>query len=411
MIYADLHTHSKYSRATSNKMNIKHLSINGCVKGLNLIGTGDFTHPEWLKEIKENTIHKESGILESKHNDMKFMLTSEIATIYSQNQKVRKIHHIIILPSLEHVEQFNDLLRKKLYKKGKKCNLTHDGRPIIGMTSIELAETVFSVHDKALLIPAHIWTPWFSLFGSKSGFNNISDCYGEYTKKILSVETGLSSDPLMNWRLSMLDDYTLISNSDCHSPYVYRIGRECNVFTWDRISYDNLYNTLRTRKGFEHTIEVDPGYGKYYFDGHRKCGVCLKPKESMKMNNECPECGKKLTIGVLHRVEQLADREEGYKPKKRIPFKYHIPLIEIISKILGYGVKTKKVNNYYNNLIKKYDNEFNIMFNIDTKELDNKLLAHTINELRNNNLKISPGYDGVYGEPVIEKQQSSLSCF
>ncbi len=354
MIFADLHIHSKYSRATSNTMDIKHLSKYGVMKGLNIIGTGDITHPQWQKEVKNETEDLSNGVFKSKYNNMRFVLSSEIATIYSQDDEVKRVHHVIIFPNFEVVDQFTDSLRRKLLARGKKCNLESDGRPIIGMNSIELAETLFEIDEKILLIPAHIWTPWFALFGSKSGFDKIEDCYAEYSKKIFGLETGLSSDPLMNWRLNNIKDYALISNSDCHGPFVDRIGRECNVFNGDveEFNYARMRKDIMQKK-LAYTVEVDPSYGKYHFDGHRNCNVCFTPQESIAVNNKCPKCNRGLTIGVLHRVEELANHEQGYKPPDAVPFEYHIPMIEIISKLISKGVKTQVVVRVYEELIKK----------------------------------------------------------
>jgi PHP family Zn ribbon phosphoesterase len=411
MIYSDFHIHSKYSRATSNTMDIKHLSIYGKMKGLNLIGTGDITHPKWINEVKNETTDLKNGFYKSNYNEMRFLLSAEIATIYSQDNKVRRIHHILFFPSFEIVEQFNDSLRKYLLNKGKKCNLSSDGRPIIGLTSVELCDIAFKISPNILVIPAHIWTPWFSIFGSMSGFDKFTDCYKEYSGKIYAYETGLSSDPLMNWRLSQLNNKLLISNSDCHGPFVDRIGREANAFNGDifDFSFDKLYESIK-KKDMAFTIEVDPSYGKYHFDGHRKCNVCFSPSESIKNNNICPICNKHLTIGVLHRVEELANFPLDYKPKNAIDFKYHVPLIEIISKLLGKGVKTKPVNLIYEDLIKKYGNEYSILYDLGIKEIDPSFngLGRVIKSLRDKTMKVIPGYDGVYGEPVIEKLEKKV---
>ena len=418
MIYSDFHIHSKYSRATSNTMDIKHLSTYGAMKGLNLIGTGDITHPKWMSEVKSETEELGSGFYKSKYNEMRFLLSTEIATIYSQDEKVKRVHHILFFPSFEIAEQFNDSLRKYLTSKGKKCNLSSDGRPIIGLSSVQLCELAFKVSEKILIIPAHIWTPWFSLFGSMSGFDKFEDCYKEYSNKIYAYETGLSSDPLMNWRLSQLKSKLLISNSDCHGPYVDRIGREANAFKGDinSFSYDKLFESIK-KKELAYTIEVDPSYGKYHFDGHRKCSICFSPKESLKNGNICPVCKKQLTIGVLHRVEELADLPENHKPINAIDFKYHVPLIEIVSKLAGKGINTKVVSSIYEDLIKKHGNEYSILYDSNASEIDSSYngLGQVIKSLRDKTMKVIPGYDGVYGEPVIKKleikPQKSISEF
>ncbi len=417
MIYGDFHIHSKYSRATSKSMDIKHLSVFGAMKGLNLIGTGDITHPKWIDEVKNETIDLNNGFYKSKYNDMRFMLSSEIATIYSQDGKVKRVHHVLFFPSFEVVHQFNDSLRSYLEKKGKKCNLSSDGRPIIGLTSVELCDIAFKISDKILVIPAHIWTPWFSMFGSMSGFDKFEDCYKEYSNRIYAYESGLSSDPLMNWRLSQLSNKLLISNSDCHGPGVDRIGREANAFKGNILdfSYDKLCSSIKNRD-LAFTIEVDPSYGKYHFDGHRKCNVCLEPKESQKNNNICPVCHKQLTIGVLHRVEELADKPEGFKPANSPDYKYNVPLIEIISKMSGKGVGTKLVVAVYNDLINKFGTEYSLLYDADLKAIDSSYsgLGRVVKSLRDKSMKVLPGYDGVYGEPVIEKQlmpQKSIGDF
>ncbi|MFA5303860.1 MAG: endonuclease Q family protein [Candidatus Nanoarchaeia archaeon] len=406
MIYSDFHIHSKYSRATSKTMDIKHLSIYGAMKGLNLIGTGDITHPKWINEVKDETNDLGNGFYKSKYNSMQFLLSTEIATIYSEDGKVKRVHHILFFPSFEIVEQFNDSLRQYLTSKGKKCNLSSDGRPIIGLTSVELCDIAFKISPKILVIPAHIWTPWFSMFGSMSGFDKFEECYKEYSNKIYAYESGLSSDPVMNWRLSQLNNKLLISNSDCHGPFVDRIGREANAFNGDiaEFSYDKLFENIK-RKEMAYTIEVDPSYGKYHFDGHRKCNICFNPAESIKNNDICPVCKKHLTIGVLHRVEELADLPENHKPANAIDFKYHVPLIEIVSKLLYKGIKTKPVNSIYEDLIKKHGTEYSILYDSNISEIDSSFegLGQVIQSLRDKTMKVIPGYDGVYGEPIIKK--------
>ncbi|MDP7282107.1 MAG: endonuclease Q family protein [Candidatus Undinarchaeales archaeon] len=310
--YADLHIHSRFSRATSKNITIDNLEKYARIKGITLLGTGDFTHPKWLEELKEKLTEDGSGFLKTVGAptplrpgapELKFVLQAEISQMYRHEDKGRRVHNLLLAPSFEIVEQINEFLAPR----GK---LASDGRPIFsGLSCVELCENLFEISDKIEIIPAHIWTPWFSVLGSKSGFNSIKECFGEYTNKIHALETGLSSDPAMNWRLSQLDQFTLVSNSDTHSYWPWRLGRECNILDIEP-TYSALQNTLKTSKGFEYTIEVDPSYGKYHFDGHRKCSVCFEPKESLKHEDICPKCGKPLTIGVLHRVEELADRED-----------------------------------------------------------------------------------------------------
>jgi len=400
-VFADLHIHSKYSRATSNQMDIENLSKFGKQKGLNLIGTGDFTHPIWLDELKQRLSGDEIFI----HDGMNFVLTAEISNIYSTDKGLKKVHHVIIAPNFDVVDQINEHL-------GKKGNLSADGRPIFGKySSVELVEDMMGISNKIMVIPAHIWTPWFSLFGSMSGFDSIKECYQDQIKHIHALETGLSSDPEMNWRLSQLDRFTLISNSDSHSPWPLRMGRECNVLDIE-LSYNNLINSLKTRQGFISTIETEPSYGKYHLDGHRACNICMSPKESIKLNKICPKCGRKLTIGVLHRVEELADRPEGYKPTDAVPFVKLLPLMEIIASVLNMGVSTNKVGNEYRKLISAFGIEFNVLLDVKREELLKVIkpdLVNAIIQVRKQDVEIEPGYDGVYGKPIfrIETEKES----
>ena len=395
-IYADLHIHSRFSRATSKNLTIENLEKYARIKGVNLLGTGDFTHPKWLEELKEN-LTEDSGFLKTK-TGFKFVLQAELSNMFRQDDKGRRVHNIILAPSFEIVDQINEFLAPK----GK---LASDGRPIFGkMSCIELCTGLFSISDKIEVIPAHIWTPWFSVLGSKSGFDSIKECYGPFTDKIHALETGLSSDPEMNWRLSQLDRFTLVSNSDTHSFWPWRMGRECNVLDIEP-NYNSLLNSLKTQKGFEYTIEVDPSYGKYHFDGHRKCDVCFEPKESLKNQDKCPKCGKALTIGVLHRVEELADRKEGVKPKDAPDFKTMLPLSEIIA--LALGVKSPastRVNAIYYKLIEGFGNEFKVLLEAgetELKKIVNEKLSSLIIKNREGNIKVRPGFDGEYGKPKI----------
>jgi len=385
-------------------MNIEELSRNAKIKGLQILGTGDFSHPLWLKELKEK-LEKENDIY--KYNEMYFVPSNEISLIYTQDKKVRKIHNVILAPDFDVVDQINEFL-------GKKGRLDYDGRPIFGFDCIELVDELMKISRDIEIIPAHIWTPWFSLFGSMSGFDSVEECFGEKTKYIHALETGMSSDPAMNWRLSSLDKFTLVSNSDSHSPYPWRIGREANVFSLKNVSYKNIINAIRTRKNFLFTVEVNPSYGKYHYDGHRNCNFSCSPKEAIRLKNICPVCGKPLTIGVLHRVEELADKPEGRKPKNAIDFKSLIPLSEIISLATGHAIFTKKVWEIYNKLIDRFENEFNILLNVSRNDLE-KVVKEKIAELiiknRNGKIKVKPGYDGVYGVPLLDDKQQKLSDF
>ena len=399
---ADFHIHSKYSRAVSPLMNLENLDKWARIKGIKVLGTGDFTHPKWFDEIKENLEPAETGLFKFKKTDSptRFILTAEISCIFSKGGKVRKIHIILFAPSISAVEKIN----KQLSKIG---NLHSDGRPILGLDAKELAKIVLESDKDCLLVPAHIWTPWFSIFGSKSGFNTIEECFEEYSKHIYAGETGLSSDPKMNWRLSQLDNITLISNSDSHS--LQKIGREANVFNAD-LSYNSITDILKTKdkKKFLYTVEFFPEEGKYHYDGHRTCDISLSPKESKKYDNICPKCKKPLVIGVLNRVEELADRAINFKPNNAIPFKSLIPLNEIIAESIGVSTASKKVAEYYNQLIKNIGSEFKILLDSSKKEIEENSLskiAEGVMRVREGKVFIEPGYDGVYGKIEIFSKQ------
>ena len=332
---ADLHIHSKYSRATSRNMSPGNLWKWAQLKGISVMGTGDLTHPQWIGELKEKLIPTDSGLYELKKEyysddvpiscraDVSFMLTSEVSCIYSKNDRVRKIHSLVFAPDFDAADKINSALSKI-------GNLSSDGRPILGLDAKRLLEIVLESSSDAMLIPAHAWTPHFSVFGAASGFDSLEECFEDLTPHIYAIETGLSSDPPMNRRLSMLDSITLISNSDAHSPA--KIGREANIFDTD-MSYSGIIKALRTGKGFSGTIEFFPEEGKYHYDGHRNCGISFIPEEARKHNGLCPSCGKTITVGVMHRVDELADRKNG-RGKGLPGFHSIIPLPEIISEIV-----------------------------------------------------------------------------
>lgn len=387
-IVADFHIHSKYSRATSPKMNLETLAFFSKQKGIDVLGTGDFTHPLWFAELKKLK-EKEQGLFTLGNNDVRFILSSEISCIYSKNGKTRKIHMLIIAPDLKTVEKIN----KKLDQIG---NLKADGRPILGLDVKKLVEIALNASERCLCVPCHVWTPWFSLFGSKSGFDTIEECFEDYSKYIYAIETGISSDPLMNQRLSMLKNITLISNSDAHSPA--KLMREACVFDTG-LDYDSIMNTIKTRKGFLYTIEFFSQEGRYHHDGHRACNISFTPEETNKHNGICPTCGKLLTVGTLNRVEELAD--EGFKGT--IPFKSLIPLREIIADGFGVGVNTKKVALAYESLINQYT-EFDILINTSFSDLEkasSNMIANGIIKVRKGEVSITPGYDGEYGKIKI----------
>ena len=403
---ADLHIHSRFSRATSRDMSLENLWKWAQLKGISVVGTGDFTHPRWYQELKEKLDIKYDNLFklkvkycaddipESCRAEVYFMLTAEVSCIYTKNGKVRKIHSLIFAPDLATVSRINTVLSRI-------GNISSDGRPILGLDAKKLLKIVLDVSEKALIVPAHAWTPHFSVFGASSGFDSLEECYEELTGYIHAIETGLSSDPSMNWRLSSLDKITLISNSDAHSPA--NLGREANIFDTG-VSYDSIIRAIKTREGFLKTIEFFPEEGKYHYDGHRACGVSLSPRETIKHNYLCPVCGKKVTVGVMHRVEKLADREGGIRPSGALPFHSLIPLREIIAETIRIGVNSKAVNSEYFNLIEKLGNEFEILIEAsldDVERAGSPMLREAISRMRSRNVHIAPGYDGEYGRIKI----------
>ncbi|CAN2040849.1 DNA helicase II / ATP-dependent DNA helicase PcrA [Candidatus Magnetomoraceae bacterium gMMP-15] len=421
---ADLHIHSHFSRATAKNLNLESLYMAARTKGINVVGTGDFTHPGWLAELKEKLEPVEPGlfclkkeitdILDKKippscKGDVRFMLTVEISSIYKKDGKTRKNHNVIFAPNLEVVEKFDS----KLDRIG---NIKSDGRPILGLDVMNLLEILLETSEDAFLVPAHIWTPWFSTLGSKSGFDSLKECFEDLTPYIFAVETGLSSDPPMNWRVSFLDNLTLISNSDAHSPD--KLGREANLFDTE-LSYYAMKDAMKTGNGFSGTIEFYPEEGKYHFDGHRKCNVRLSPAETIKYNGLCPECGKPLTLGVLYRIEQLADRFDGKKPKRAKNFHSLIPLKEILSEILKVGPKSKKVLKHYEELIGKLGSEFSILKDLSIDEINAGMpvLGEAVKRMREGKVILNGGFDGEFGTTQIftpgeiEKLMGQTSLF
>ena len=411
LFYADLHIHSKYSRATSKSCNLEEMALWAEKKGLGLISTGDFTHPAWFSEIKEKLLPLGDGTFKLKEckSPVRFILSVEISTIYKQWDKTRKVHHVIFAPDLECAENF----RQKLGAIG---NIVSDGRPILGLNSRDLLETALEAGEGMELIPAHIWTPWFSVLGSKSGFNCIEDCYGDLAGHIFAVETGLSSDPEMNWKVSKLDKYRLVSNSDAHSPS--KLAREATVFDTN-MNYYGIMNALKTGCGYAGTVEFFPEEGKYHEDGHRKCNVCITPEESKKLNNICPVCGKPLTIGVLNRVYELADRpfDSDYRPVTAGKVFSLVPLAEILSEIMQVGAASKSVMLEYDKLIHKFGSELSILQEIPVDEISkvSPLLGEGILRLRQGKVIKQAGYDGEYGvirlfekDELIQKKYMNL---
>ena len=404
-VVADLHIHSKYSRATSRKMDVEHIALFAQLKGLKVVGTGDFTHPMWLRELRAWLEEEgDTGLyrpLKPEGSPVRFLVQGEICTVFESDVdgRTHRIHHVILAPSLEAAEQIND----RLARFG---DLSSDGRPTLAMSAAELVEEVLETCPEAEVIPAHAWTPWFSLFGAFSGFDRLEDCYEDMTDHIHALETGLSSDPPMNWRVSALDRLALVSNSDSHSPYPWRIGREANVFELEpgELSYKAIVEAIRRkdRRRFLMTIEVDPRYGKYHWSGHRQCGVALPPEEALKLGNRCPVCGKPLTKGVEQRVEELADRPPGFRPEGAIDFIHLLPLSEIIASVIGArGPDEPEVWRIYDALVAHFGDELSVLLDAQRDEIEpvaGPLVAEAILRVREGRIRITPGYDGVYGQ-------------
>jgi len=360
------------------------------IKGVEVLGTSDFTHPEWIKEIKNHLVEDDSGVLKTT-TGFPFILQTEISLIYTQAGKGRRVHVVILAPNFAVVEQITEYLKRH-------GRVDYDGRPIFKIPAHDLVYELRNISPEIEVIPAHIWTPWFSMFGSNSGFDSIHECFKDQAKNIHVLETGLSSDPPMNWRLSQLDNYGLVSFSDSHSFWPWRLGREATILDLKKLNYKEILRALRTFEGLSGTVEVNPAYGKYHVDGHRNCGVIMNPSEAIKNNNICPVCKKPLTLGVAHRVEELADRKLGFRPKNARDFHTLIPLSEVIAKLIGKSVATKSVWQEYNKLLKEFKSEYKILLSAPREELikhTHEKIADAIMKNRIGGLKIKPGYDGV----------------
>ena len=410
-VIADLHMHSRFSRATSAKMNVKEIARFARIKGLDVVGTGDFTHPRWFKELTQDLVKIEGTGLYKTANEpespVNFMMTSEVSTIFTFRGEAKKVHHVILTPSLETAAQIND----RLTRYG---DLAIDGRPMLNMTAPQLVEEVMQVSSENMVFPAHAWTPWFSVFGAFSGFDRMEDCYQDMTRHIHALETGLSSDPPMNWRLSALDKFTLVSNSDSHSHWPWRMGREANVFELERVTYHEIVDTIKQKdsRRFKFTIETDPAYGKYHWTGHRNCHVSIPPQEAIKLGNICPVCGRRLTEGVEQRVEELADRPVGFKPQGAIGFMHLLPLSEIIATVIGMSnPSVQGVWNIYNNLIEQFKDEYTVLIDASQEamaKIVESRIAEAIVNVREGKIHVIPGYDGVYGQPVFSEAQKNV---
>lgn len=395
---ADLHIHSRYSRACSKAINIENLEKYARLKGVGLLGTGDFTHPEWVKEINSKLSEDENGILRTS-SGFPFLWQTEISLMYKQGGKGRRVHHVILAPDGECASQFTS----ELSKRGR---LDYDGRPIFGFSSVELMDILLSISKKFVVIPAHVWTPYFGALGSKSGFDSIEECFLDKSKHIYAIETGMSSDPAMNWRLSCLDKYALVSFSDMHSFWPWRMGREATVFDVE-MSFDGIAGAIMSRRGLAGTVEVKPDYGRYHFDGHAKCGVVFSPKETVAHHGICPVCGKPLTVGVLYRVEELADRPDGFKPKDAPDFHTLLPLSEIVKGVFGVSqLASKRVWSEYYNIMKGFSSEYEVLMDASKErllEVTSEKMASAIIRARDDGIYVKPGYDGEYGVPVFDE--------
>jgi uncharacterized protein (TIGR00375 family) len=399
-IITDLHIHSRFSRACSNKINIPNLVKYAKIKGINLLGTGDFQHPQWFKELE--VLEEKDGILY--YQDFPFLWQTEVSLMYSQDGKGRRIHYVILAPNKEVVGQ----ITKFLQSKGR---LDYDGRPIFGFSSVILAEEMMKISEEIEIIPAHSWTPWFGIFGSMSGFNSLKEAFGDKVNRIHAIETGMSSDPEMNWRIGELNEKSIVSFSDSHSFWPWRIGREATIFLGE-LTYKNILKQIR-ENSFKATIETDPAYGKYHWDGHRNCNFSCSPVESKNLDNICPKCNKKLTIGVENRVEHLATNPKGFMPENAKPFYKLLPLHELIALAKASTLSSKKTWQLYNQLIEKFGSEFNILLHAEKTELakaipSDEQLVKLIIDNRIGNLKVKPGYDGEYGVPMLKEKQGTL---
>ncbi len=414
-VFADLQVHSPYSRATSKNMNLKEVARFASMKGLNVVGTGDFTHPDWRKEVRRDLQDvTDSGLYELRDGtfQVQYMITGEVNTTFSFGDKSRRIHHCLLAPSIESADAVSD----RLAKHG---SLSSDGRPTLRATAPELVDEVLEADGRCAIFPAHAWTPWFSLFGAVSGFDSFVDCYQERSEKVFALETGMSSDPPMNWRLSQLDRLCLVSNSDAHSAWPWRLGREANVFELDHVTYQSIVDAVKEKdsKRFLFTIETSPAYGKYHWTGHRECKVSMCGKDARRLNDKCPRCGRKMTRGVEERIEELADRPESYVPKNPIGSRHLLPLSEIIALASGnINPGSTKVWDVYNMLVGKFGSEYSVMLDVPEGQLQSVVgpeVSGAILRVRNDDIYVEPGYDGVYGKldlsmPAPIKKSPSL---
>ncbi|MEM4245804.1 MAG: endonuclease Q family protein [Candidatus Bathyarchaeia archaeon] len=412
-VIADLHTHSRYSRATSENMNLEDLNHFGLIKGLSVVGSGDFTHDKWIRELKEKLQEVDGSglyVLKGGGRGLRFILSCEVSTIFNYMNQSQHVHHVILTPKLDYAEA----LAEKLSRYG---DLSVDGRPVLSLSAPELVEVVLEVSRENVIFPAHIWTPWYSILGGNNSFNSVEECYQDKAHEIFALETGLSSDPPMNWRVKSLDRFTLVSNSDSHSAWPWRIGREANVFELRELTYGELTGALRSKdpRRMLFTVETHPQYGKYHWTGHRRCGVSMPPEEAIKAGNRCPRCGRLMVKGVEQRVEELATRKKGERPEGAIDFLHVLPLSEIISTVLGLGSPAlKKVWELYNLLVSKFGNEFKVLLDAEIEKVREMVgggIADIISRMREGKIQVVPGYDGVYGRLSLSDSNGSGEAY
>ncbi len=408
-IISDLHIHSKHARATSSKISIENLEKYAKIKGINLLGVGDLQHPLRREEIDKKLVEDDKGILRTSPGaEVGFLWQTEISLMYSQDGKRRAIHHVVLLPNKETANQFTEFL----LSKGR---IDYDGRPIFGMSSPEFVEELKKINSKIEIIPAHAMTPWFGLYGSKSGFDSLKECFQEQVKHIYAIESGISADPEMLWKID--DVYkgktNIVSFSDAHSFWPWRLGREATIFDLKELSYDNIIKAIRTGKGLKSTIETPPEYGKYHWDGHRKCSFSCSPEKTKQLKGICPKCGKPLTVGVEHRVEAIAEHDiaKENNPENARHFYKILPLHELISLLTNTSMNTKKAWSIYNSMISEFGNEFNILLNVSEQKIASRFdekIARLVIKNREKKLKVEPGYDGEYGKVLFGEKQGTL---
>ena len=407
-IIADLHIHSKHARATSYNLSIDNLEKYGRIKGLNLMGTGDFQHPLHRKEIDEKLIEDDRGILRTA-SGFAFLWQTEISLMYSKDGKRRALHLLVFAPNREAADKITAYL-------GSKGRLDYDGRPIFGISARDFVKDLKEIDDRIEIIPAHCMTPWFGLFGSKTGFDSLKECFEDQTGKVYAIESGMSADPSMLWRFDEVSQgINVVSFSDAHSFWPWRIGREATIFEIPELSYDNIIKAIRTGEGLKATIETPPEYGKYHWDGHRNCNFSCSPNETKELNEICPVCKKMLVIGVDNRVEEIAEYPKGYEPKNAKIFHKLLPLHEVIALHINSTPENKKTWAIYNSLIEYFGNEFNILLNVSKEQFLGKNVDGKLVELilmnREGKIKVKPGFDGEYGKAMLGEAGSSLDSF